>query len=99
MFVFRAQGAGRTVARGLYREDGRPAVHTGILPFIGLCRIQKNMKATKAIPVDAAMQPDNASRETLPLYLSPVVAGSQSSAAVLMVNQFFGADYAGLHSF
>jgi SOS-response transcriptional repressor LexA len=38
------------------------------------------MKDTKAISVDAAMQPDDASREALPLYLSPVVAGFPSPA-------------------
>jgi len=53
---------------------------TAALPFIGLCRIGKNMKGTKAIPVDAAMQPDGTSREALPLYLSPVVAGFPSPA-------------------
>ena len=38
------------------------------------------MKETKAIPVDAAMQPDEAPRETLPLFLSPVAAGFTSPA-------------------
>ena len=38
------------------------------------------MKSTQAIPVDAAVQPDEASRESLPLYLSPVAAGFPSPA-------------------
>jgi DNA polymerase V len=38
------------------------------------------MKETKVIPVDAAMQPGDGSREVLPLYLSPVAAGFPSPA-------------------
>lgn len=38
------------------------------------------MKTTKAIPVDAAIQPGDAARESLPLYLSPVAAGFPSPA-------------------
>ncbi|MDR2696169.1 MAG: translesion error-prone DNA polymerase V autoproteolytic subunit [Deltaproteobacteria bacterium] len=38
------------------------------------------MKETKAVPVDAAMLPGDASGESLPLYLSPVAAGFPSPA-------------------
>lgn len=38
------------------------------------------MKEKKAISIDAAIQPDGAPRESLPLYLSPVVAGFPSPA-------------------
>ena len=38
------------------------------------------MKATKAISVDVPMMPDEAARESLPLYLSPVAAGFPSPA-------------------
>ena len=34
----------------------------------------------KAVPIDAALRPDNSSRESLPLYLSPVAAGFPSPA-------------------
>jgi DNA polymerase V len=38
------------------------------------------MKSTKAVPIDSAMQPEDAAREALPLYLSPVAAGFPSPA-------------------
>jgi len=38
------------------------------------------MKKTKAVSIDAALQPDNVSREAQPLYLSPVAAGFPSPA-------------------
>ena len=41
---------------------------------------RKNMKETKAVPIDAALETDHSSRESLPLYLSPVAAGFPSPA-------------------
>ena len=43
--------------------------------------LQLDMKITKVVPVDIATPPeDGSSREALPLYLSPVVAGFPSPA-------------------
>jgi DNA polymerase V len=43
-------------------------------------RMILKMKETKAIPLDAARLPDDAARDGLPLYLSPVAAGFPSPA-------------------
>ena len=43
-------------------------------------QIELTMKKTKAIPINATNQPVGASKEALPLYLSPVVAGFPSPA-------------------
>jgi hypothetical protein len=51
------------------------------LRLAALFRISWITKATKVAPVDAAMIPEDGSqRATLPLYLSPVVAGFPSPA-------------------
>jgi len=51
------------------------------LPYAGQSRINKDMKKTKVASVDATMIPEGGSpRDTLPLFLSPVVAGFPSPA-------------------
>ena len=50
------------------------------MPPSGQCRIKKGMKKTRAIPVEAPKLSDASSKEALPLYLVPVVAGFPSPA-------------------
>jgi len=62
-------------AVGAAKREARPFLN------IGLCRMKTNMKKTIAVPIEAAMIPENGStRDALPLYLSPVVAGFPSPA-------------------
>jgi len=65
---------------GHLRRRQETPLTSAVLPFIKLCRIKESMKETKAIPINAAIQPGDTPREALPLYLSPVVAGFPSPA-------------------
>jgi SOS-response transcriptional repressor LexA len=52
--------------------------HAAACPPSGDVVLLKMMKSTKDVPIDSAMQPEDAAREALPLYLLPVAAGFPS---------------------